>query len=448
MRRPAALAALRHPTFRLLICGQLASNVGDALYAVALPWYVLANHGGALLLAVVLAAYGIPRTALVAVGGHASDRWRPWTVMMLADAVRIAGAAALGVSALSGPAHAAVLIPIALVLGAGEGMFLPASYAIIPSLLPDAELQAGNALAMGGAQLAVLIGPALGGALVATSGPASAFLLDAVTFAGSVLTLVRIRAARMPGLATAPADADAGAVGPTLRRFVRTQPVLWIILLVTVAANLGSGAIDGVALPALAHGPLHAGAAGYGGLLAAFGGGALLGTLIAGSRQVGRPAVVASVAFLGSAAMMAIVPSFGGALAAGAALAVCGVLNGAGNVLTVTAFQRWAPPALIGRLMGLLLLASFGIYPVSVLLGGIVVHSFGAGTMFPLAAALLAAAVLAGLTQASWRAFGATTAPATTAPATTAPATTAPDYSGPAASSSISRASARISSGT
>jgi type IV secretory pathway TrbL component len=88
---------------------------------------------------------------------------------------------------------------------------------------------------------------------------------------------------------------------------------------------------------------------------------------------------------------------------------------------------------MIGRLMGLLLLASFGIYPVSMLLGGVVIHSFGAATMFPLAAALLAAAVLAGLTQASWRAFGASP-----------PA----DYSGPAASSSISRASARISSGT
>jgi MFS family permease len=322
MRRPA-LGALRHPLFRLLICGQLASNVSDALYAVALPWYVLANHGGALLLAVVLAAYGIPRTALVAVGGHASDRWRPWTVMMLADAVCIAGAAALGLSALRGAAHAALLIPIAIVLDAGEGMFLPASYAIIPALLPDAELQGGNALSMAGGQLALLIGPALGGALVATSGPASAFLIDAATFAASVGTLVRIRAARAPARAEPSVETiEDEHTGLTLRRFIRSEPVLWIILIVTVAANLGSGAVDGVALPALAHGPLHAGAAGYGGLLAAFGGGALLGTLI------------------GSAAMLAIIPSLGGSLAAGVALAIGGAFNGGGNVLTITAFQR------------------------------------------------------------------------------------------------------------
>ena len=75
------------------MAGQLTSNVGDAFYAVALPWYVLATHGGPLLLGTVLAAYGIPRTALLLVGGHLSDRWRPWTVMMATDAVRASGSA-------------------------------------------------------------------------------------------------------------------------------------------------------------------------------------------------------------------------------------------------------------------------------------------------------------------------------------------------------------------
>src|SRR6202008_423115 len=63
------LAPLHHRGFRLLVSGQLASNVGDAFYAVALPWYVLAEHGGALLLGTVLAAYGVPRTPLLGAGG-------------------------------------------------------------------------------------------------------------------------------------------------------------------------------------------------------------------------------------------------------------------------------------------------------------------------------------------------------------------------------------------
>src|ERR1700722_5992598 len=55
---PRALAPLRHQGFRLLTIGQVTSNVGDACYAVALPWYVLAAHGGVLLLGTALAAYG------------------------------------------------------------------------------------------------------------------------------------------------------------------------------------------------------------------------------------------------------------------------------------------------------------------------------------------------------------------------------------------------------
>jgi hypothetical protein len=109
------LAPLHHRGFRLLTASQLASNVGDSCYAVALPWYVLAEHGGALLLGTVLVAYGIPRTVLLAAGGHASDRWRPWTVMMSTDAARAIGVGALAGAAALGPARAAVLVPIAAV---------------------------------------------------------------------------------------------------------------------------------------------------------------------------------------------------------------------------------------------------------------------------------------------------------------------------------------------
>jgi predicted MFS family arabinose efflux permease len=409
MPRPAGLHALRHPAFRLLAGGQLASSVGDALYAVALPWYVLADHGGALLLALVLAAYGIPRTVLVAIGGHASDRWRPWTVMIVADAVRLGAVAALAVAVLSGPAHAAVLVPIAVVLGAGEGLFLPASFAIIPSLLPDRDLQAGNALAMGGTQLATLIGPALGGALVALAGPAPAFLADAASFAVSATTLIGIR--RLRTSAEPAATESVPGVGhslPSVGRMLRDERALQIILVITVAGNLGLGATSEVALPALAHGPLHAGATGYGILIAAFGGGALLGTLLAGGRHVRRPAVVGSAAFLGEAVAMALVPYLGGTVAAATMLAAFGALNGFGNVLTVTAFQRWARPDVLGQLMGLLLLASFGVFPVSVLIGGVVVHDLGPAPMFVIGSVVMAAAVLTGLTQPLWREFGAT----------------------------------------
>ena len=74
---------------------------------------------------------------------------------------------------------------------------MPGSFAIVPALLPGEDLQAGNALSSGGTQLATLIGPAIGGAMVALVGPAPAFAADAASFAVSALTLAGLRASAL-----------------------------------------------------------------------------------------------------------------------------------------------------------------------------------------------------------------------------------------------------------
>jgi predicted MFS family arabinose efflux permease len=412
-RLPRAAAPLRHRGFRLLVAGQVTSNVGDACYAVALPWFVLAGHGGTVLLGTVLAAYGIPRTVLILAGGWASDRFRPHTVMLACDAVRVPAAAALAVMAAAGPPRAELLIPVAVVLGAGEGMFLPASFSVIPSLLPDEDLQAGNAVASGGTQLATLVGPAAGGLLVALGSPAAAFGLDAASFAVSAATLLALRLARagsrpaVPGGAAGRGQAADGSA-TSLRALLRTQQVLYVLIGVNIAANLGSAGLDGVALPELAHGPLHSSAQGYGAILAGFAAGALLGTLAAGqARSPRRPVITGSLAFLVEAAAIAVTPFLGSVAWVIAAQAVFGTCNGFGNTYTVTAFQRWAPRDSLGRLNGLLLLTSFGLAPVSVLLAAWSGRAFGPAAFFLFAAVTIAAAIAGGLSQRSWRDFGA-----------------------------------------
>ena len=417
---PRSLYPLRHREFRLLALGQLASNIGDGFYAVALPWYVLADHGSALLLGTILAAYGIPRTVFVAVGGHASDRWHPWTVMMTADVVRTGAVAALAGAAALGPAHASLLIPLSAILGACEGLFLPGSFAIVPSLLPDDDLQAGNALTAGGTQLATLVGSAIGGAVVAGFGPRTAFAVDAATFALSAATLAQIRAQR-PGRevdvepASSSTAPELAATSPdrnetrqlTLRRLLASERVLQVILIATFAANLGFGGMSQVALPALTRGAFHSGAGGYGGLIAAFGAGALLGTFIAAQApSARRPALAGSIAYFAEAVFLALVPYLGGPIPAGGALIVVGVLEGFGNIVIITAFQRWTPPYLRGRVMGLLMLAAVGTFPVSVIFAGLVVHNLGPSEFFLLTAAILGATIIWALTQRSWREFG------------------------------------------
>ena len=408
-------------SFRLLAGGQFASTIGDFCYAVALPWLVLSTHGGAILLGIVLACYGVPRTVLIPVGGVLADKVGPRTLMLAADAARCVLVAGLALLAARHTASLVALGPIAALIGAGEGLFIPASFAIMPSLLDEERLAAGNALSTAAVQAGSLLGPALGGALVAaTHASTVAFAVDAASFGVSALTLLLIprRAVRgsMAGMAAdaaaasgaedaAGADGAAAGQGSVLA-LLKTSRTLQVILVVVIAANLASGGMSDVALPSLAHASF--GAAGYGALLACFAIGGLIGTLAA-ARTGGlkAPVMFASAMFLIEATGIALIPYLGGEAGAAAALFVVGACNGLGNVTVLTVLQKWAPPALLGRVMSMLMLCAFGSFPLSVAVSGVLVRHLGPSLFFPVAGGLVAVAILAGLTQREFRVFGA-----------------------------------------
>jgi MFS family permease len=398
-------------SFRLLAGGQFTSTIGDYCYAVALPWLVLSNRGGAILLGTVLACYGVPRMALIPVGGVLADKAGARTVMLAADAARCVLVAALAVLAARHTASLAALGPLAAGIGAGEGLFIPASFAIMPSLLAGEQLAAGNAISTAAVQAGSLLGPALGGVLVAATHASTwAFGIDAASFAVSAATLTLIPAKAAAGTVSAAADerGTGGGGDQGVLAFLKRSRVLQVLLVVVIAANLAGGGEGEVALPSLAH--ARFGPAGYGALLACFAVGGVIGTLAA-ARTGGlrRPAVFAAVVFLVSSVSIALTPYLGGQAGAAAMLFVSGATNGLGNVTVLTVLQRWAPPALLGRVMGVLMLCAFGSFPLSVAVSGVLVRHIGPSLFFPIAGAVVAVAILGGLTQREFRAFGART---------------------------------------
>ena len=415
-------------SFRLLAGGQFASTIGDFCYAVALPWLVLSTHGGAILLGIVLACYGVPRTVLIPVGGVLADKVGPRTLMLVADAARCVLVAGLALLAARHTAPLAVLGPIAALIGAGEGLFIPASFAIMPSLLDGERLAAGNALSTAAVQAGSLLGPALGGALVAvTRASTAAFAVDAASFGVSALTLLLIPRRAVRGSMTAvaaeeatngagdAADADGAAAGQdSVLALLKTSRALQVILVVVIAANLASGGMSDVALPSLAHASF--GAVGYGALLACFAVGGLIGTLAAArTSHLRAPMIFVSAVFLIEAAGITVIPYLGGEAGAAAALCMVGACNGLGNVTALTVLQKSVSPGLLGRVMGTLMLCSFGTFPLSVAVSGVLVRHLGPAPFFPVAGGLVAVAILGGLTQREFRMFGA--AGSTRAPA-------------------------------
>jgi MFS family permease len=416
-------------SFRLLAGGQFTSTIGDYCYAVALPWLVLSSHGGAILLGTVLACYGVPRTVLIPVGGVLADKVGPRTVMLAADAVRCVLVAALAVLAARHTVSLAALGPLAAFIGAGEGLFIPASFAIMPSLLDGERLTAGNAISTAAVQAGSLVGPALGGALVAATRASTwAFGIDAASFAVSALTLALIprkpasgsvaaEAVEIDGTTGADADGastdgtnaggtDTRATGGGVLALLKRSRALQVILAVIIAANLAGGGMSDVALPSLAH--ARFGATGYGALLVCFAVGGVIGTLAA-ARTGGlrAPVIFASAVFLAESVAIALTPYLGGEAGAAAMLFISGAANGLGNVTVLTVLQKWTPPALLGRVMSALMLCAFGSFPLSVAISGVLVRHIGPSLFFPVAGGLLAVAILGGLTQREFREFGA-----------------------------------------
>jgi MFS family permease len=415
LRGAASGGPLADRNFRLLTGGQVMSTVGDYCYAVALPWLVLSGHGGPALLGTVLACYGVPRVIALPAGGVLADRVGPRRIMLIADIARAILAGVLMLVAARHVTALAVLGPIAVGLGAGEGLFLPATSSIMPSLLAPDRLAAGNAINMAALQAGSVLGPVLGGAMVAAAGSVPAFAVDAASFVVSAVTLALIRLSRaaVPAVAAesagteSPAEqVDEAAGDAGLWQFVRRERVLKLLMLITLVANFGTAGTFEVAMPALAH--ARWGAGGYGALLACIGVGMVAGTLgSARATRWRRPAIAADLAFVVCAAGIAAMPFLGGLPGAAAAALLLGVGAGFGNTVMITLAQQWAPPQLLGRVMSMIMVCAIGSFPITTVLTGVLVHVLGPPPFFVIAGAGLAAAVLGAVSQPAFREFGA-----------------------------------------
>src|SRR5260221_4165975 len=130
--------------FRLLWIGESISLLGDQFYLIALPWLVLQLTGSALVLGTVMALAGIPRALFMLVGGAFVDRFSPRAVMLASNVARLVLVGLLSALVLTNNVQLDMLYGFALAFGLADAFYFPAQTAIVPQLLPEEQLQAGN----------------------------------------------------------------------------------------------------------------------------------------------------------------------------------------------------------------------------------------------------------------------------------------------------------------
>jgi MFS family permease len=188
MRRLLLLRPLRHQPFRLLFAGQVVSDLGDWLDLLALLTLIAFTwHLGAAALAALNLAFLLPWALLGPFAGVLADRWPRRTTMVCCDLGR-----ALIVLGLLWAPSLPPLILLVILKNTLSTLFTPARQSAIRGTVPDGDLLAANALSRVSFQSSRVIGPGLGGLLVAAVGPCAAFGVDAATFLVSAVVLSRL----------------------------------------------------------------------------------------------------------------------------------------------------------------------------------------------------------------------------------------------------------------
>jgi MFS family permease len=361
--------------FRLLFAGASASLLGDQFTLIATPWLVLKLTHDPLALGMVLALEGIPRAVFMLFGGAISDHLSPRAVMLIANVTRFFLTALMALMVFTNAAQIWMIYSFALLFGIVAGFAIPAENSIVPMLVDEQDLQAGNSLMMGVTQLAGFVGPTIAGILIGQFastllGVGLAFSVDALTFVVSAVTLQLIRSGKSHKASSA--ETVWASILAGIRYMWTDRPLRLMFLVLTAVNFLLMGPLM-VGIPVLANSRLPEGATAFGLLMSAFAGGNLAGYLTAGSlpRPDGNQMRWIMIACIGAFGVvigsLGFIPftwvDFG-------LLLLLGLGNGFVAIILFTWMQTRTPKDMLGRMMSLLMLSSTGLTPISRAISG------------------------------------------------------------------------------
>jgi MFS family permease len=268
-------APLRDHVYRMLWIAVLVSNIGTWMQTVGAQWLLVDEPRASTLVALVQTASTLPIALLALPAGVLADSFDRRRLLIGVQCFQVAIGVVLTVLTLTGQMRPPLLLTLTFALGIGSAMMAPTYQALIPELVPRHQLPSAAALGSVSINLARAVGPAIAGVIVARTGVATVFALNAVSFAvfAGVLLWWRRPAEEVEQRERFGAALRAGG------RYVRHSPLLRRLLARNAMFVIPSMPIWAL-LPLVATEKLGLGAGGYGLLLGALGIGAVLGAVL------------------------------------------------------------------------------------------------------------------------------------------------------------------------
>jgi MFS family permease len=365
----------RYRNFVLLWVGQTVSVTGNGLFTVALPLEVLHLTGSSFELSLVVAARTLPPLILLLVGGTLVDRLSRRAVMLVSDATSGVALAMLTLLIVTHRERVQEIFILSVVLGSATAFFRPASATIIRDIVPSNLLVSANSLSSLSRSLGLtVLGPLIGGAIVAMAGYGWAFGIDAGSFAASAVCLAAMR--NITEVRAVKERITSGMLEGI--RHCRSQRWLWWSMIALGVANIASFTVYTIMQPLLVRNIFHEGAVAVGIMIAAGGIGRVVASITASRRnpphQRMKTTWLAWTAFGTCCILMGLSPWLG------MAVACFGVMRGVvayGDIIWLSTVQEETPPTLLGRVSSIDWLFSLSLTPLGTIAGGVAVLAIG-----------------------------------------------------------------------
>ncbi len=375
--------ALRHRNFRLFWFGQLISLIGTWMQSIGQAWLVLELTHSAWLLGVVGALQFLPVMLLSLFGGVLADRLPKRKVLLFTQSFAMLQAVLLWALVASGQVQIWHVLVLAALLGLTNSLDMPTRQAFVVEMVGREDLP--NAIALNSSlfNMARIVGPGIGGLIIAWLGVAPLFLLNAISFIAVIIGLALIDMNHLYALARRPNVSLDTAKQSTLQSLreglayvIRTPSVLLIIAVVGIISLFGIN--FNVILPLFATDVLHAGPEGFGFISAAFGLGSLFSALWlawGNNKPSIRQLLIGTLAFCVLEILFAISHMYVLSLVL---IAAVGFSQIAFSATANTTLQTVSPDHLRGRVMSVYMLVFAGTVPLGNLFTGGIAHLFSA----------------------------------------------------------------------
>lgn len=374
--------------FFLLWQGQLISGFGDAVYTLAIGFYVLQATGSTSLMGLLMASSLLPRVLASTVSGAVADRYPRAKILILMDVLRGTAVIIVGLLALAGRIEIWFLFAAGAAIGFGTAFFNPAVQSIIPDIVRSEDNLRANSIFQIAQGSSLVAGNALGGILFRLFGPAALFLFNGISYLYSAVTELFLKVPRHVHHGERPRFRDEVMDG---YRFVFKNPGLRYLMTAFSGINFFTAMASMLFLP-LFHSVATLGEANYGFAMATI----LLGTIggmvftsakrIAFSRKF-RTMVIASVVLGVCALPIPFIKYF---------LPMVPLLIGIGFCISVisiminSTIQIFVPQEKRGKILGLTYLVTQGITPVGYIIGGVLSDLIGVRSVLLLAFLMIA----------------------------------------------------------